>query len=106
MPAAAFIPTLVADEMQGLAGGKGDQQPPQAVAVGQGGEAAGLGGAAEAVEGAEGDVLFVGGAAGLALELPAGQVDQPYEIALPQRLGGGGIAGLQLADPVGDRAIG
>src|SRR5207302_1342605 len=50
------------------------------VAVGQAGEAARLGGAAEAGEGAQRHVLLVGGAAGLALQPRPGQADQAAEV--------------------------
>src|SRR5262249_33658277 len=58
------------------------------------------GATAEAVEGAEGHVLLVGGAAGRAFQLLAGQSDEPLEIALPQLLRSRGVPGLQPADPL------
>jgi len=105
-PAAALLAALGADQVGGLALGEGDEQPPQVVAVGQAGEAAVLGGAAEAGEGGKRHVLLVGGAARLALELGPGQADQAVEVALPQPLGGGRVAfALEQAQPVGNRLV-
>jgi hypothetical protein len=92
--------------LQCLAGSDDDQQAPEVVAVLQLREAAALRPAAEAVEGAESGVLLVGGAAGPALELLAGQRDQSAEVALPQLLGNGLVAALQQLDPAGDRPCG
>jgi hypothetical protein len=58
---------------------------------------------AEAGEGTEGDIFFIGRTARRTLELFARQSDQAAEIALPQLLGGGRVAGPKLADPVGHR---
>src|SRR5262249_43188726 len=97
---------LVALQAPGLPGGDDHQQLPEVVAVLQPGELAPLGAAAEAVEGAEGHVLLVGGEARAALELLPGQADQPPEVALPELLGRGRVAGLELPEPVGDRPRG
>ena len=60
---------------------------------------------AEAVEGAEGDVLLVGRAPGHRPELRPGQADEPVEVALPEALGRGIAAGLRVANPAGDRTL-
>src|SRR5262245_28431912 len=59
--------------------------------------------APEAVEGAEGDALLVGGAAGCALKSLAGEVHQPGVVVLPQGLGRLVVARLQPLDQGGDR---
>ena len=82
------------------------QQRPQAVAVGELRKAAGLGALAEAVERAQGNVLFVGGATPGAAQLAAGQTHHLAEIALPQGLGGRMIAGLELTNPMRDGSCG
>jgi hypothetical protein len=88
-----------------LAGRHDDEQTPQAIAVGQCRKTVILRGPAEAVEGAESDVLLVGGTAGSAVEFFAGQMNEPLKIAFPEGLGGCSVAGLELADPVGDRSL-
>src|SRR5262249_2863847 len=70
------------------------------------GEASLGGGPAEAVERAEDHILFVGGPSGRASELPASPLDQLAVIRLPELLRRRRIAGLELADPVADRACG
>jgi hypothetical protein len=74
MPAAALFPTLIADQMQGLAGGEHDQSAPQVIAVRQVGKSLLLRSTAEAVEGDKGDVLFVRRTAWVALQFLAGEV--------------------------------
>src|SRR5262249_47776010 len=68
---------------------------PISAGVVQAWEAAGLGGAAEAVEGAQRHVRLVRGGARPAAEPLAGQADQAAEVALPQRLRGGAVALLE-----------
>src|SRR5437879_11068746 len=58
------------------------------------------------MERAEGHVLFIGGAARHPLEPQARQLDHLLEVTLPEFLGRGRLAGLELPDPVGDRACG
>jgi hypothetical protein len=94
------------DQIARFAGGDNDQELPEVAAVMKLGEAALFGGATEAVEGTQGHIFLVGRAPGRALELFACQSDQALEIALPEGLGGGLIAGLELADPVRDRSGG
>src|SRR5262249_18352718 len=101
---ALFLAALFANLVHGLALGKPQQQRPEVVAVAQQGKAALLDAPAEAGEGAEGDVLLVGGGAGRAREFLAGQGDEPAEVALPEELGGVRVAGLELAEPLGDGA--
>src|SRR5262249_46593355 len=74
-PASPLLPALVLRQVRRLAGGEEDEELPQVQAVVQLGKAAVLGPPAEAVEGAESDVLLVGGAAGRGAELLAGQTD-------------------------------
>src|SRR5437016_4453274 len=69
-------------------------------------EAATAGSLAEAMERAEGHVLLIGGAARHPLEPQARQLDHLLEVTLPEFLGRGRLAGLELPDPVGDRACG
>src|SRR5262249_44423579 len=58
----------------------------------------------EAGEGAEGHIFLLG-ATGPSLPQPGtGQPDQPPEVALPQPLGRGSIAQLQLSDPTANRS--
>src|SRR5262249_37746822 len=60
-----------------------------------------------AVEGAEGGVLLVGlgPAPAGGPDLATRQADPPVEVALPERLGGRQVAGLQRAEPAGNRAL-
>ena len=100
-PAAPGVPHVVG----GLPQGKGGQQTPQAVPVGQVREPAVLGVPAERVERAEGHVLLVGRPPrGIAQPGP-GQPDQAREIPLPQVLGRFAVAGLGLHEPAGDRSL-
>src|SRR5262249_14903709 len=64
-----------------------------------------LGAAAEAGEGAEGDVLLVGGPPRRVEQPLAGQADQATEVALPEPRDGGRVAGLELAEQVRDGAV-
>jgi len=89
-----------------LASGQHHQESPQVVAVVQAREAALLGAADEGIEGGQGDVLLVGGAAGGGAERGAGAGDELAEVALPQVLRGGAVAGLEQVDPAGDGAFG
>ena len=104
--AAPLLPALVLRQVNRLAGGEEDEELPQVQAVVQLGEAVLLGPTAEAVEGAQGDVFLVGGAAGRGAELLAGQTDQAAEVALPQLLGRVRVAGLEPVDPLGDGRVG
>src|SRR5262249_61933711 len=79
------------------------QRLPEVVAVVRAREAARGGALAEAVEGAEGHVLLVGGGPPEPAQPLPGQFDEPAEVALPEGLGGVVLAGLELADPVRDR---
>src|SRR5262249_55599593 len=58
----------------------------------------------EAVEGAQHHIFLVGRTAGCALEKLPCQPDQAADIALPEILEGRLFAGLEPANPVGDRA--
>src|SRR5439155_6101435 len=99
---AALLPALALGPVGGLAGDDRHQDAPQVVAVVEAGEAAGGGPAAEAVEGAEGDVLLVVVGPPRGLDPRAGQGDQASEVALPQGLGGGLVARLQPPQPGAD----
>src|SRR5579871_4671013 len=101
-----FLPSLVTAQMGRLAKRQDDQQPPQVLAVVHVRKAAGFGAAAEAIEGAQRDIFFVGGGAGGAAELLSRQPDQTTEIALPQLLGSGLVASLEWTDPARDRTVG
>src|SRR5262245_41277652 len=79
---------------------------PQVVAVAELGEAALFGPAAEAVKRAKGHVLLIGHASRGTPQLLAGQGDQALKVSLPERLGGGAVAGTELVDPGGDAAEG
>src|SRR5258708_7519462 len=70
-------------------------QAPQAGAVLEVGKATLLDAAAEGVEGAQGDVFLVGDALRGAAQGRARPLDEQPEVTLPQRLGGGAIAGTQ-----------
>src|SRR5262249_31120582 len=100
-----LVSVLVTHQLEGLAGGDGDQQMPEVLAVVQPREAATFGATAEAIEGAEGYVFLVGDPPRRSLELFAGQPDQPLKVAFPEGLGGGVVAGLEPVDPVADRSI-
>src|SRR5262245_51966191 len=77
---------------------------PQVVAVIQTGESALLGAATKAVEGAQGDILFVGEASRCPAQLEPSQPDQPAIVTLPQLLGSLGAARLQVTQPTSHRA--
>ena len=81
-----------------------DQQPPEVIPIRQLREAAALDAATEAGEGAEGNVLLVGGTARQALQLAPRQAHQPPEVAFPEVLGGDLVARPELLDPVADGA--
>jgi hypothetical protein len=87
-----------------LAQGNDHEQVPEVGAVGQLGEQALFGPAAEAGKGADGDVLFVRRRARRILEPFARQTDQAAEIPRPEFIGGRGIAGLDLGYPEGNRS--
>src|SRR5262249_26850815 len=91
-----LLPPLQVD---GLADGHQRQEPPQVVAVVQPREAAALRAEAEALEGAEGDVLVVAGQATLSAEARRGQRDQPLEVAFEQQADRLAVASLELLDP-------
>src|SRR5262245_65579570 len=65
-----------------------------------------LGPAEEAVEGTQGDVLFVRHPSRGIPELATGQAHEPVEIPPPQLLGGLPVPVRQLAQPGGDRPFG
>ena len=104
--AAPLLPALVLRQVKRLAGGEEDEELPQVQSVVQSGKAVLLGPPAEAVEGAEGDVFLVGGAAGRSAELLFGQTNQATEVTLPQLLGRVRVAGLEPVDPLGDGRVG
>jgi hypothetical protein len=106
LASAPLLAAFGSGQIAGLAVGQQHEQLPEVVAVVQLRKAALRGGAAEAVEGTQGDIFLVGGAAGQAGQLAAGVRHQPLEIAFPQRLGGGPLPGLELLDPTGDRTRG
>ena len=93
--------------INGLPDGDHDQEPPEVVAIGQPRESPRGGAAAEAVEGAQGRILLILDRPGppRGAESGAGEMDQAIEVALPEVLGGGVAAGLQVADPARDRAV-
>ena len=71
----------------------------QTLAVYQRREAAVLGVAAEAVKGAECDVLFVRHSAGRASQLPPGHAHKSLEIVFPKFLGRRRVSGFESGDP-------
>ena len=102
--AAALLAVLVACQVERLAHRDRDQQAPEVIPIRQLREAAALDAPKEAGEGAQGDVLLVGGAARQALQLAPRQAHQPPEVAFPEVLGGDRVARLELPDPVSDGA--
>src|SRR5262249_14588335 len=105
-PAAALLWALMLRQVNRFSGRQENEDLPQVQPVVQLGELALLGAPAEAVEGAQGDVFFIGGAAGRRAEVLAGPTDPSAEVALPQLLGRGRVTGLELVDPVCDRRVG
>src|SRR5262249_42971592 len=97
---------LVRDLVDGLAAGDHHQDLPQVVAVAQPREPTLLGAAAEAVKGAQRDVLLVGHAPLDLAQFRARQAHQAAEVPLPQRLGGGAVPLLELFEPERDVAGG
>jgi hypothetical protein len=89
------------DEICGLAHRDENQEGPQPVAVFQLWKASLLDATAEAVEGAEGHVLFVGEAPQCASQTLACQSYQPRVVALQQRLGRLVVAGLRVLNQRG-----
>src|SRR5262249_46010032 len=86
--------------------GDEEEQLPEVVPVIEPGEAALLRPAAEAVEGAQGHVLLVGGGPRCGAELRARQAYQAAEVPLPEALGGSGVASREGCDPAGDATVG
>ena len=104
-PAAPFGPAVVPGLVDGLLGRNRDQQPPQVVAVGQVREPPLFGGMAERGKGTQGQVFFVGRAAGQRGQPLPCQTDQLLEIPPPE-----GIDGLRLPlfgadDPLADGGL-
>ena len=62
-PAAALLPPFIALQMDGFASRDRDQEPPEVIPIGKLRELAAAGAVAEAGEGTESHILFVGGAA-------------------------------------------
>jgi hypothetical protein len=100
--AAALLPPLALDLIQGLSLGDDHQEPPEVVAVGEPGAAAAGRASAEAVEGAEGRVLLVGDGSRRVAEPQPREPDEAVEVVPPQLLRGLAVAGLQLPEPAGD----
>jgi hypothetical protein len=102
-PAAALLGLVVLGLVRRLARDDGGEQSPVVVTVLQVREASPVGTPAEAGEGAEGHVLLVGHAPRRGPQLLERQLHQPRVVALPKRLGGQVVAGLELFDQQGDR---
>ena len=103
---AALLAVLKFRLVNGLASGNQDEQVPEVVAVLELGKLALFGAAVETVEGAQRHVFLVRRSARRMLQLFACQTDEAVEIALPELLGNGRIAGFELANPYGHRARG
>src|SRR5262249_41490453 len=103
LAASTFHPPFVGDAIGRLLSGDEHQQPPQAVAIRQIGKPATTGAETEAVEGTEGNVLFVYNAAGVAELLPC-QAQEPVAKALPQRCRSLLVARLETFQPAGHRS--
>src|SRR5262249_47256115 len=103
--AAPLLPAVAEHELVSLARGDGDQEPPEVVTVVQLREATMPGPPAEAIEGAQGHVLFVRAAARQAVQFLASQPDESLEIALPEILRGRRVPVPQPAEPLADRLI-
>src|SRR5262249_40459789 len=98
--AAALLPSFVPAQFIRLAPNDGQQEVPHIVAVVELGKVAGLGPAAEAVEGAEGHVLLVCGAARRSAEPLPGKADQAVGVTLPELRRGRVVAGLEAGEPL------
>ena len=75
------------------------------MAIVQSGEPPGGHTPAEALKGAEHHVLFVGHAAVLVAQLPAGQLQELLAIAIPEPLGRRLVALGKFPDPLGDVVV-
>ena len=109
MPSARGSPeplraALVTHEVRHFPGNQHEQERPEADTIAELVQIPR--GAAEALEGTEGDVLLIGQPGRILLQPPSGRADHPGEIALPELLGGVGVAGLESSDPDGDRVVG
>jgi hypothetical protein len=82
-----------------LALGDHQQDLPKVVAIVELRESAALDAAKEAVEGAEGDILLIGGAPWHRPQFAARQADEAMEVAFPQFLGGLSISHAELINP-------
>jgi hypothetical protein len=103
--AAALLPLLPAALIDGLAGRDEHERPPQVVAVAELGNLLAVDRLNEGMKRGQGDVLLVGHLASSPLQFGVGQSNHPRKVAVPKPLGRIDLAGLQVADPVGDRAI-
>lgn len=104
--AAAAAGTLLARGVrERFAEGDEDQQPPEVVAIVELGESPLLGAAADAVEGAQRDVLLVGHAPRGRTEPLACEAGESPGVAGPDQVGGGVVPTLESQDAAGDRAL-
>jgi hypothetical protein len=104
--AAALLAVLVLDEVACLASRDDHQQRPESGPAEQVTELAGLGALAEAVKGAQRDILFIRRPPWPALQFFAGQADQTLKIAFPKAPRRLGVARLELTNPLSHRVLG
>src|SRR5207249_1085917 len=96
----AFVTAFALGQVAHLPAGNHHEQLPQILPILEARKAALLGATDETVEGAEGNVLLVGGGTRQTAELLSGQGHQAAVVALPQLLHRLALALLQEANPL------
>jgi hypothetical protein len=100
------LPTEAAfDQIGGLSHGQDEEKLPEVVAIVEPRELSAPGPTEEAVQGAEGDILFIGRPVRRAAKPGTGKRDDSVDVPLPDRLRRRSVALIQKIDPVRDRAF-
>ena len=103
---APLLASRIAKVMGSFTHCESSEHPPQAVAIREVREATLLRIAAETIECAEGDILFIRRTPRRIAKPLASEPDEPVEVAIPERTHRFGIASLKLADPESHRIRG